>query len=99
MLEMLIALSRKFAFILDEDPYEWFWHFIGNLDLADYNDREYRRDYETHHNHVNDVLDRVIHREYRRDGEGGLFPLRYPEYDQRTLELWYQMQAYILELD
>lgn len=99
MLELLIGIARRFAFIVDDDPKDWFWHFIGNLDLADYNDMEYDRDYNYHNRHVKQILDRVILRRYRRNGEGGIFPLRYPEYDQRNLELWYQMHAYILELD
>lgn len=99
MLELLIGLARRFAFIVDGSLSEWFWHFIGNLDLADYNDREYQNSYHYHSRHVRKSVERFINREYQSDGEGGLFPLRYPEYDQRTLELWYQMHAYILELD
>lgn len=99
MLELLVALSRRFAFIVDGNPAEWFWHLIGNLDLADYTDREFDSDPDGHHIRVARVLNRVINREYRRNGEGGLFPLRYPEYNQRQIEIWYQMHAYILELD
>ena len=46
---------------------------------------------------VNDVLDRVIWRTYRWDGHGGLFPLNEPEKDQREVEIWYQLSAYLLE--
>ena len=38
-----------------------------------------------------------LDRTYSYDGEGGLFPLRNPDYDQRDAEIWYQMQAYLEE--
>ena len=38
---------------------------------------------------------RFIDREYKYNGVGGLFPLDNPVDDQRDVELWYQMQAYI----
>ena len=44
-----------------------------------------------------EVLDAVIFRNYEYDGRGGLFPLRYPDRDQRDEELWSQLNAYLLE--
>lgn len=99
VLEFLVALARRFAFIVDGETDEWFWHIVGNLDLADYTDREFQKDPISHEIQVKRTLNRLINREYKSNGEGGLFPLRYPEYNQRRLEIWYQMHAYILELD
>jgi hypothetical protein len=98
-LEMLIALARRFAFEADFTPQEWFWHMMRNIDLEDYNDFNYRTGNRVNpdNNYVNEVLDQVIWRKYAPDGRGGLFPLREPRQDQRTVELWYQMSAYILE--
>lgn len=92
MLEMLVALARRLAFQTDGEARAWFWHLIENLDLQGCTDR---RPFPEHH--VEEVLNRVIHRTYESDGHGGLFPLRRSRDDQRRIELWYQLNAYILE--
>ena len=46
------------------------------------------------------LLERVkkfLNREYDKDGTFGLFPLKNPKKDQRKVEIWYQMMAYIIE--
>jgi hypothetical protein len=94
MLEMFIGLSRRLAFLTNAEPDEWFWELLENLDLRKYNDSVHIPRSE-----VEDALDRVIWRTYRRNGHGGLFPLIRAREDQREVELWYQMQAYLLERD
>lgn len=93
ILEMLIGLSRRLAFQMDGEPRFWFWQLLENIGLDKYNDRYYKNSEEE----VNEVLERVIWRNYDEDGRGGLFPLRHPDDNQREVELWYQMSAYILE--
>lgn len=93
MLELLVGLSRKLSFEADGPARYWFWQLIGNLGLYSYNDEKRFRDHE-----VEAVMDRVIFRTYDYNGVGGLFPLKHPDRDQRRVELWYQMSAYILEL-
>ena len=44
-----------------------------------------------------DAVDRILNRRYAWDGSGGLFPLMRPDGDQRTEELWSQMNSYVLE--
>lgn len=92
MLELLIGLSRRLAFETNAEPAEWFWDLLENLDLRQYNDRAH-----IPASKVDDILNTVIWRTYRRDGTGGLFPLQRAERDQRDIELWYQLSAYILE--
>lgn len=92
MLEMLIGLSRRIAFQTDTPVQAWFWHILHNLGIANCNDAA-----EDFTAHVDEVLQRVIFRNYDKDGRGGLFPLRNPEKDQTKVEIWYQMCAYILE--
>jgi hypothetical protein len=91
-LEMLIGLSRRLAFEADGHPPVWFWHLIKNLGLQECTDRS---NYD--HIEVEDRFNTVIYRTYDRNGRGGLFPLRYSRKDQRYVELWYQMSAYLLE--
>ena len=94
VLELLIILSRILAFEMDDKAETWFWHLIEVLDLEQFNDREYN----AHSQEViANTLDRVIWRTYMPNGHGGLFPLRNPDRDQRKVELWYQLNAYLLE--
>lgn len=94
MFELLVALSRRLHFITEMEPRFWFWHLVHNLGLRRFNDRSNYTDTQ-----VIDILDAVIWRTYSETGEGGLFPLRNPQKDQRRVEIWYQMNAYVLELD
>lgn len=90
-LEMMIALSRRLAFAQGGDTSTWFWHLVANIGLR-YNDRNRFSNIA-----VEEVLDNVIYRRYHYNGQGGLFPLQDARCDQTRVELWYQMQAYILE--
>lgn len=94
VLEMLIGLSRGVAFIdLEGQPPEhWFWLFLDNLGLRSYVDAHPIDEEE-----VDEVLNRLIFRNYDEDGRGGIFPLRNPEKDQRKVELWYQANYYVIE--
>lgn len=91
-LEIVISLSRRLAFEGEGHPPVWFWHLLGNLGLQECTDRsKYNQEW------VDEVLDTVIQRTYEPNGRGGLFPLRYPKHDQREVELWYQMNEYLLD--
>lgn len=92
MFELFIVLARILAFETDTEPYEWFWELCENVNLRDFNDRA-----DIPKEYVNDILDRIIWRQYRRNGKGGLFPLKKADKDQRYVELWYQICAYLLE--
>lgn len=99
MLEFIIALSIR----LNETTYDydfpnqvpyWFDVLIRNLGLDEYDDYyPYLRIREE----IKKVFEKVNKRLYERDGLGGCFPLVYPEKDQRKVEVWYQMMAYLAE--
>lgn len=94
-LELLIALSRRLAFEADGgDSPAWFWHLIDNLGLRKWHDRSRYNEQE-----VMDVLHTVIFRTYAPDGIGGLFPLHMAAVDQREVEIWYQLNAYLMQED
>jgi hypothetical protein len=92
MLELMIGLARRMVEMAEGEPTFWFWQLVENLGLRHYTD-----DVEIDTADVDETLNRVVFRRYHYDGEGGLFPLKYPEADQRTVELWYQMSSWILE--
>ena len=93
-LEMMVALSRRIAFQVDGHPREWFWILIENLDLQRCNDAYFN---DNLRNVVAETIDRVFWRQYYFNGHGGLFPLNHPNQDQRNVEIWYQMNAYLIE--
>jgi hypothetical protein len=100
ILEFLIALAiRLNETVYDyEDPNQtpkWFWQLIANLDLDIYID-EYN--FAAIHAEIYDIFGCLNARQYDSDGSnGGLFPLKDPMEDQRHVEVWYQMMAYLSE--
>jgi hypothetical protein len=91
-LEMLIGLSRRISFEADGTPKQWFWKLLENIDLqgcSDASDITTEEIYEKVH--------RVIWRTYESNGTGGLFPHKHNKDDQRRVELWYQLQGYLLD--
>lgn len=96
MLELIIGLSRRLEFEDDTSAKIWFWTLIKNLELDQCTDAKYRDDPRIEP-WVASVLDRVIFRTYDENGVGGLFPLKHAIHDQRKVELWYQLCAYLLE--
>ena len=94
VLEMLIGLARRLAFEADGECREWFWKLIENLNLEDCNDRNYDN---LHQRAIDEAIDRVVWRTYSPSGRGGLFPLKHSGQDQREVEIWYQLSAYLLD--
>lgn len=92
MLELMIALSWMLAFDGGGELRDWFWQLIDNLGLKECTDAT-----QIDERIIEEILDRVITRNYSNNGAGGLFPLSNPNKDQRGVELQYQAQAYLLE--
>jgi hypothetical protein len=91
ILEMMIALSERMAFQIfnpmkepDPDVSGCFWEIVDNLKLK-----------PNQSNAV--IIYDLLNREYMKSGLGGMFPLEDPREDQRAIEIWYQMMAYINE--
>lgn len=95
VLEMMIALARRASFEADsKTPVEWFWIFMHNVGLGGYTDARYN---DRIAQDIDEKLDRIVYRTYAPSGHGGLFPLKHATKDQRKVELWYQLAAYLLE--
>ena len=100
MLEFLIALARRMSFLMNGNPNRhhteyYFWVLIQNLRLDKLTDD--RWDYLNGEFFVEDAVMRLQERSIERNGEGGLFPLRHFSEDQRNVEIWYQMHAWLGE--
>ena len=94
VLEMIVALALRCETIMEDPDYgdrtgEWFWGMIECLGLESMDDTDFNRD------HVDDVIDIFLSRGYGRDGRGGLFTIKHPKRDLRTVEIWYQMNWYL----
>ena len=98
LLEMFVKLAMR----CDEDVmYDskygnrtdvWFWEFISNLNLTQFNNRHYDSD------RINDILSRFNNRNYGvRGGAGCAFEVKKPLHDMRTTEIWYQMMWWLNE--
>lgn len=100
MLEFLVALAGKMSFLMGSEAEEskrpdYFLQLIRNLRLLKLTDDRF--DILHGDFHVDDAAHRIMNRLYSADGDGGLFPLRKPTVDQRTIEIWAQMHAWLSE--
>lgn len=94
LLELFIAFSQRASFQTDRPAKEWFWKFLTNLNLEGY--------YHVEPDAVeiiDDILYRFIWRSYNFNGQGGMFPMRKPDSDQRKVEIWYQFCDYLVKND
>lgn len=95
VLELMVALSiRCEETIMTDDDYgdrtgNWFWNMIVSLGLGTMNDSRFDDNY------VSVVLDIFVNRQYKRNGEGGLFTIDGIKRDMRKVEIWYQMCWYL----
>lgn len=94
VLEVLIGLSRRVAFICGGEAPWWAWQLMGNLGLYKFSDPMTRRKTDQ----LNEILEALIWRTYARNGEGGFFPLNDPKEDQTKVEIWYQLNQYAMEI-
>lgn len=98
VLEMMVALAIRcethiMGYTSDHDRTpEWFWAMINNLGLQDMVDDNFDERV------IVDVIDRMMHHDYRPNGEGGLFILQNPPKDMRQVEIWYQLNWYLNEI-
>lgn len=100
VLEVLIALAYRCEYIMVNQlknlpMRDWFWEMLSNAGLDRFTDDNF---YQLEkRGELDTILNRIINRTYQRNGKGGLFPLKYPNKDQRKVELWQQMNAYLVE--
>jgi hypothetical protein len=94
VLEVLVGLAERMSYILydpdidnEDQIHVWFWELIRNLGLDPFDS----------HDDSMDKIDRWLNRNFYYDGDGSPFPLQNPIEDQREIEIWYQMQAYLNE--
>lgn len=95
-LEMLVALAIRMdkEYIGEPgepDPSSIFIELLNNLGLWKYDNRRFTA------SKVNQILQVWMSRSFEYNGKGSLFPLKEASRDQRKIEIWDQMNAYIYE--
>lgn len=96
VLEVLVALAVRIDLDITgepgmSDPDMWFGIMLENLGLSHMTDRYFKK------KEVYEKIDRWLKREYKRNGEGSLFPLKSHKLDQRGITIWDQANEFILE--
>lgn len=98
VLEVLIALAKRIETDILMDPMSgkdnsstYFWEMLRNLGLEDLKNDVFSEA------KVRFKVEKWLKREFDRDGFGSIFPLKRPKCDQRRIEIWSQMQAYLGE--
>lgn len=99
MLEMMCALSLRIEETIMSDPeigdrtWIWFDEMLNSLGFI--NQTNYNFDY----NLILSNINTFNRRQYESNGRGGLFTIDDPTVDVRDLEIWYQMNLYIKQVD
>lgn len=94
--EVLVALAKRASVMVEQDMQFWFNIFLANLKLDHLSD-PYCSSLTAANRRIVNNLRKFNNRRYTPRGTGGLFPLVKPLADQRRVELWYQMGAYMNE--
>lgn len=95
ILEMMVALAIRCEEHIMDDPDlgnrtgRWFWDMIDSLGLGTMSDSRFNTRL------VDEIIDRFLNREYKPNGEGGLFTVENSRRDMRDVEIWYQMCWYL----
>lgn len=97
ILEMMIALAfRVEEHIMDDNSFgnrtgQWFWNMIVSLGLGHMSDINFDEKY------CEQIILRFLNREYKPNGDGGLFTIEGCKYDMRTVDIWCQCMWYLNE--
>lgn len=104
MLEVMIGICLRLedmtrSFVPDNSPSHWMLRLLDNLNLLTLTDDIYTK--INGNQIVYDTMETLLNREYDSLGHGSLFPMkdtkRNRKRDYRTVEIWYQMQAWVGE--
>lgn len=93
VLELMVALSARCENEIsgNMDAHIWFWTMIESLNLEGMDNDHFEPNY------VDQALEDFMNGNYKKNGEGSLFALKNTHRDMRKLELWYQMQTFLIE--
>ena len=96
VLEVLIGIADRLEFQVGNimEGYflnERFWELLRNLDIEKYSAGNYKP------LNIKEKVRNWMLRRYKRNGLGGIFPVKKCEFDMREMQIWDQMSVYIEE--
>lgn len=100
VLEFMVALACRCEDQIMRDPKigdrtsKWFLEFLDNLELSKCTNQAWQYDYG---DYIKNRIDIFLKRRYLRNGKGGLFPVKTSKVDQRNVQIWEQLSAYLSE--
>jgi hypothetical protein len=100
VLEVLIALARDWEHEITYDFHkgdrsaQWFWTMVGNLGLLEYPDSRFSPGIM---DEIEEILEVWLTRKFSKSGMGSVFPVKNWYGDQRKVEIWMQLQNYVME--
>ena len=96
--EVLFALAKRLENDILCDPMEevdhsadHFWRFLKNLEVEKYSNGRFSEAI------VRDKVEKWVRRDYKKNGFGSIFPVKGDKIDMRKLEIWDQMNRYLME--
>lgn len=95
-LEVLVALAINweheitYDFTLGDRSPQWFWMMLDNLGLLDYPDGVFNEE-------VEEIVRDWLERKFDKFGNGSPFPRKSIVDDQRKVEIWMQLQGFVME--
>jgi len=100
VLEMMIAFAWKGVSYISYEKTQMkskdlFWMMIDNVGLGDH-DNKYYNEHEDCEFEVNNILDMMLERRYSKDGKGCFFPLTRKSKILVELDLWSQLNQFII---
>lgn len=101
MMEILVVMARRMNYEMLDSEYEadigkWSVELLSNAGLSGFTNSIFESDPNAR-NEAEAIIKDIVYHRYGFDGEGGLFPLKHPVYDQRATELLTQMNNYLAE--
>lgn len=97
VLEMMIALARRLEVNIMSNPAYGNRISVWFMEMMKSSGMDYMDDNHYSEIHTNDILTRLLYRNYAADGRGCLFDVREPLRPLEDTEIWYQAMWWITE--
>lgn len=92
VLEVLVSLSEKADWVIQNSPYGWFLTFLENLGLDFLEDIRWSSDGEAY---TASIIHKWLDRRFSPNGSGS--PFRSSKYDLTTVSMWDAMQWWLAD--
>ena len=91
--EVLIAMCVRIATAVmgDENPGKYFWEFVGNLGLLEFDNRHFDVI------KIEEIIENWLKKSYQKNGIGSPFPIPNTSFDLRSVDMWRHCNLYLSE--